>query len=70
LKEEDCQWLGNLAQLKSFKGTVSRDFWLQAFFINHLPPSPWDHFNFTEIFSSQGAPLVSGTDINDTGGKF
>jgi hypothetical protein len=23
-----------------FKGTVSRDFLLQVFFMNHLPPSP------------------------------
>ncbi len=23
------------------KGTVSRDFLLQVFFMNHLPPSPW-----------------------------
>jgi hypothetical protein len=27
-------------QLYVLKGTVSRDFLLQVFFINHLPPSP------------------------------
>ena len=40
------------------KGTVSRDFSLLLFFINHFPPSPR---KFAEIFASQGAPPVSTT---------
>jgi hypothetical protein len=49
---------------------VSRDFLLQIFFMNHLPPSPWksqlhgsfEFFRkFAEIFTSQGAPPVSTT---------
>ncbi len=30
-----------LSTVGSLKGTVSRDFLLQVFFMNHLPPSPW-----------------------------
>ena len=49
------------------KGTVSRDFLLMVFFLNHFPPSPrvfhLDRFEFfqkfTEIFASQGAPPVA-----------
>ena len=48
------------------KGTVSRDFLLMVFFLNHFPPSPrvfhLDRFEFfqkfTEIFASQGAPAA------------
>jgi hypothetical protein len=70
------------------KGTVSRDFLLLVFFMNQFPPSPrvfrLDRFEFfrkfTEIFASQGAPLVSATPVAnfstifasvvDTGGKL
>ena len=53
------------------KGTVSRDFLLLVFFMNHFPPSPrvfhLDRFEFfrkfTEIFASQGAPPVSTTPV-------
>ncbi len=51
------------------KGTVSRDFLLLVFFMNPFPPSSRvfhvDSFKFfrkfSEIFASQGAPLVSTT---------
>ncbi len=51
------------------KGTVSRDFFLQVFCVNHLPPSPENSIRvisnffpkFAEIFGSQGAPPVSMT---------
>jgi hypothetical protein len=51
------------------KGTVSRDFLLQVFFMNQFPPYPrvfhLDRFEFfrkfAEIFASQGAPPVSAT---------
>jgi hypothetical protein len=33
--------LGHLNEIvKNIKGTVSQDFLLQIFFLNHLPPSP------------------------------
>jgi hypothetical protein len=49
------------------KGTVSRDFLLQIFFMNHLSRSPENNTKvitnffqkFAEIFASQGAPPVS-----------
>ena len=58
------------------KGTVSRDFRLQVFFMNQFPPSIWvylyGHFEFfrkfAEIFAAQGAPPPTG--VNDTGGKW
>jgi hypothetical protein len=31
----------HLTPVHNLKGTVSRDFLLQVFFMNHLPPSPW-----------------------------
>jgi hypothetical protein len=37
--KKDCIYLC-LKQTSGFKGTVSRDFLLQVFFMNHLPPSP------------------------------
>jgi hypothetical protein len=44
----------------SVKGTVSRNFLLQVFFMNRIPPSPFRFFRqFAEIFASQGAPPVS-----------
>ncbi len=66
------------------KGTVSQDFMLQVFFMNHLPPSPWKwhegYFDFirkfAEIFASQGVPPVSltpvaiATGVNYAGVKF
>ncbi len=33
--------LAGIAKLSQLKGTVSRDFLLQVFFMNHLPPSLW-----------------------------
>ncbi len=52
------------------KGTVSRDFLPQVFFINHLPPSPWKeqygHFKFFKNICK--SRCTNG--INNTGGKF
>ncbi len=52
------------------KGTVSRDFLLQVFFMNHLPQAlkialgSFRFFRkFAEIFESQGAPPVSTTPV-------
>jgi hypothetical protein len=51
--------------LDRFKGTVSRDFLLQVFFMNHLPPSPENNIrvisNFFRKLASEGAPPVRGT---------
>jgi hypothetical protein len=70
------------------KGTVSRDFFHLVFFMNTFPPAsqsiplgPFQIFSkIAEIFTSQGAPLVSTTPVAnfatcfasvvDTGGKF
>jgi hypothetical protein len=56
---------------QKLKGTVPRDFWLQAFYMDQFPPSLWlyhyGRFNFfrkfTEIFAAQGAPPVSLTPV-------
>jgi hypothetical protein len=51
---------------------VSRDFLLQVFFLDHLPPSPWkhhySHFEFFRKFTGRKSRCTTG--INDTGGKF
>ncbi len=60
------------------RGTMSRDFFLQVFFMNHPPPSPWKkhegHFEFfrkfSEIFASQGAPPVSTTPVANNGNNI
>ncbi len=52
-------------------GTVSRDFWLQVFFMNHLPFSHWMFLsiisnilgNSRNIFAVQGALPVSKTQL-------
>ena len=63
---------GNNIRLQTpFKGTVSRDFLLQVFFMNQFPPSPrvshYDRFKFfrkfAAIFASKGAPPVSTTPV-------
>jgi hypothetical protein len=65
-----------------FKGTVLRDFFLQDYFMNHLPPSPPPQFPkspsgfFEKMLATQAAPPASHTGgkftdgIVDTGGKF
>jgi hypothetical protein len=53
----------------SFKVSLTRDFWLQVFFINQCPPglwvSRWDHFKFfqkfAEIFANECLSAVSMT---------
>ncbi len=57
------------AHRDSLKRAVSRDFLLLFFFMNQFPPRPWlyqqGRFYFfrklAEIFTAQGAPLVSLT---------
>jgi hypothetical protein len=55
-----CSWSA------SFQGTVSQDFLFQVFIAGDFKFFK----KFLEIFTSQGAPLISTTGINDTGGKF
>ncbi len=58
-------------QLASFKGTVSRDFLLQVFLMNHLPPSPW--IGSFRIFSKIRGDIRKSrctTGVNDTNGKL
>jgi hypothetical protein len=38
VKDKEFRW--GRAEISIIKGTVSRDFLLQVFFMNHLPPSP------------------------------
>jgi hypothetical protein len=65
----------------SLKGSLTRDFRLQVFFMNQCPPGPqvfhWSHFEFfrkfAEIFANYclspvSLKLISG--VNDTGEKF
>ncbi len=63
---------------QKFKGSLTRDFRLQVFFMNQCPPGlqviHWSHFEFfrkfAEIFANYdtGDKLFSG--VNDTGEKF
>ncbi len=39
--EKDLRIFLPITYIIWLKGTVSRDFLLQVFFMNHLPPSPW-----------------------------
>jgi hypothetical protein len=56
--------------LENIKGTVSHDFLLQVFFMNH-PQAPENNIRvisnffqkFAKIFASQGAPLMSTTPV-------
>jgi hypothetical protein len=58
------------------KGTVSQDFLLQIFFMNHFPPSPEKNIrvisnlleNFGDIRNDTSGKFAIG--VNDTGGKF
>ncbi len=55
-----------------FKGTVSRDFLLQVFFINQFPPAPeypiWTVSNFSKIRGDiRRSRLTTG--VADTGGQ-
>jgi hypothetical protein len=58
------------------KGTVSQDFLLQLFFMNHLPPSPRNNIrvisNFIENLRRylQVPPVSRATGVNDTCRKF
>jgi hypothetical protein len=54
-------------EINIFKGTVSRDFLLQVFFMNHLPPSPI--IIISKIRGDIGKSRCT-TGVNDTGGKF
>ncbi len=45
------------------KGTVSRDFLLQVFFINHLPQAPENNIRIISNFFTTGCTIG----INDTG---
>jgi hypothetical protein len=71
----------SLVVFLSFKGSLTRDFRLQVFFMNQCPPGPqvfhWCHFDFFRkiggdihewIFNDTGDKLFSG--VNDTGEKF
>jgi hypothetical protein len=62
------------------KGIVSRDFLLQVFFMNHLPPSPGGKLPPVSTtpaanFATSSPCVVDtggkfATGVNDTGGKF
>ena len=56
------------------KGTVSRDFLLLVFFMNHFPPSPrvfhLDRFEFFAKIHGDIRESRCTTGVNDTGGKF
>jgi hypothetical protein len=56
-----------------FKGTVSRDFLLLVFVMNHFPPAPEYPIRPFQIFSKIREDIRKSrctTAIKDTGGKF
>jgi hypothetical protein len=74
----------SVRKIYSLKGTVSRDFLLQVFFMNHLPHAPDNNIRIISNFfeNSRRYSQVKGhhrcqqhrwqiaAGINDTGGKF
>jgi hypothetical protein len=52
-------------KINIYKGTVSRDFLLQVFFINHLPQAPENNIRIISIFFITGTGCTTG--INDSG---
>ncbi len=54
----------------SVKGTVSRDFLLQVFFMNHLPPSPWNNSRVISNFFENSQRYSQDKLYHDTSGKF
>jgi hypothetical protein len=53
------------------KGSLTRDFRLQVFFVNQCPPGPqvfhWSHLEFFRKFARE---LLFITGVNDTGNKL
>ena len=66
-----CYIVLNVFPLCSFKGSLTRDFRLQVFFMNQCPPGPqvfhWSHFaffrKFPEIFENFFLSPVSTTPV-------
>jgi hypothetical protein len=58
----------------TFKGSLTRDFRLQVFFMNQCPPGPqvfqWGRFEFFRKFAEIFANETVQRCVNDTGEKF
>jgi hypothetical protein len=60
--------------VRAFKGIVSQEFFLQDFFMNHLPQALENNIgvisNFFKYIHGDIGKSKCTTDINDNGGKF
>jgi hypothetical protein len=59
---------------KQLKGSLTRDFRLQVFFMNQCPPGPqvfhWSHFEFFSKIRGYIRELLFIAGVNDTGDKL